>query len=260
MSERSFQQFQALPVAVMLFATVMAHAVTGQEPVSDLATVPIANSPTFEIAVFDPQSAGWNQLGAGDFERVNGDDQTLVFTGYEALGSGTPIGVTRTKKQYVNFEMVIDWMHLKPAGNSGVFAWVPAAALEGLPPNKLPNSGIEVQMLDHDYARQYRERSGKEPTWFTSNGDVFAVGKSSMKPFEPLSPNGSRSFPTQQTTHGSGQWNRYYIRGINGEIRLWVNGVEVSGGRDCSPSEGYLCLESEGSPIRFRNIWVRELP
>lgn len=50
------------------------------------------------------------------------------------------------------------------------------------------------------------------------------------------------------------------IRAINGEVRLWVNGEEVSGGDNCEPAEGYLCLESEGSPIRFRRMRLRELP
>ena len=59
---------------------------------------------------------------------------------------------------------------------------------------------------------------------------------------------------------GVGEWNHYYVRGINGEIRLWVNGEEVSGGANCEPHSGYLCLESEGSPVEFKNIRIRELP
>ena len=42
--------------------------------------------------------------------------------------------------------------------------------------------------------------------------------------------------------------------------RIWVNGEEVSGGNHIEPRIGYLCLESEGSPIDFRNIRLRELP
>ena len=41
---------------------------------------------------------------------------------------------------------------------------------------------------------------------------------------------------------------------------MWVNGEEVSGGSDCNPAEGHLCLEAEGSEIHFRNIRIRELP
>ncbi|MFG0263839.1 MAG: DUF1080 domain-containing protein [Rhodopirellula sp. JB055] len=233
----------------------------GDPSASDLhAEEPTQASSKVSVQIFDTNAPGWRQLSGDDFVRVNGDDQTLTWEGTEALGSGQPIGVTRTKFEVKNFELVIQWMHLKPAGNSGVFAWVPMSALTDLPPNRLPNTGIEVQMLDLDYGRKYTESTGKPPTWFTSHGDIFAVGKSSMQPFPPLSPDGHRSFPSAETTRPHGEWNQYYVRGINGEIRLWVNGVEVSGGRSCSPSEGYLCLESEGSPIRFREIWLRELP
>ena len=47
---------------------------------------------------------------------------------------------------------------------------------------------------------------------------------------------------------------------INGEVRLWVNGEEVSGGKGAQPASGFICLESEGSPIDFKNLRVRELP
>ena len=39
-----------------------------------------------------------------------------------------------------------------------------------------------------------------------------------------------------------------------------LNGEEVSGGTGCEPSTGYLALESEGSPIEFKGIRIRELP
>ena len=213
-----------------------------------------------ERAFIDGVGPGWETLDEDDFVRVNGDENTMTWSEGECLCSGTPIGVTRTVKKYKNFEMVIRWSHQKDAGNSGVFAWVPEAVLKDLPADKLPAGGIEIQMLDHGYARQYEESTGKKADWFSTNGDVFAVGSSKMKPFPPLSPNGKRSFPSKDLSKGVGQWNHYYIRGINGEIRLWVNGEEVSGGSECEPSEGYLCLEHEGSPIKFRNIRVRELP
>ena len=123
-----------------------------------------------------------------------------------------------------------EWRHLKSGGNSGIFVWAPEKALTGLKPNSLPPGGIEVQVLDHGYAEQYEKDTGKKPDWFTTHGDVFPVGSSQMKPFPPVSPDGSRSFPRKQLSKGVGEWNHYYVRGINGEIRLWVNGEEVSGG------------------------------
>jgi hypothetical protein len=59
---------------------------------------------------------------------------------------------------------------------------------------------------------------------------------------------------------GFGEWNHYYIRCVDGEVRLSVNGVEVSGGSGAVPATGYIALESEGSPIEFKNIRIKELP
>jgi hypothetical protein len=124
---------------------------------------------------------------------------------------------------------------------------------------RLPH-GIEVQVLDLGYAELYEEGGKRKADWFTSHGDVFPTGPATMKPFPPVAPTGMRSFPSKNLTKGLNQWNHYYVRAINGEVRLWVNGEEVSGGTDCRPANGYLCLESEGAPVEFRNVRIRVLP
>lgn len=211
-------------------------------------------------ARIDGNGQGWVALGEKDFTRANCDPETFTWKADGSLYcTGTPIGVLRSQKQYTNFEMVLQWKHLKSAGNSGVFVWAPEKPLMALKRDQLPH-GIEVQVLDHGYTQEYEKSSGKKATWFTTNGDVFPVGSSKMKPFAPVSPDGSRSFPRKNLSKGINEWNHYYIRAINGEIRLWVNGEEVSGGNHIEPRTGYLCLESEGSPIEFKNIRLRELP
>ena len=52
----------------------------------------------------------------------------------------------------------------------------------------------------------------------------------------------------------------YILRDKGSRYGTFVNGEQVSGGTGCEPSEGFLCLESEGSPIEFRNLRIRELP
>jgi len=210
-------------------------------------------------AFIDGTGPDWKTLGETDFAGVNGNQDTWTWKGDVLASTGVPIGVLRTRQIFTNFELVIEWRHLKPAGNSGVFAWVPDQALAQLKPGVLPQFGIEIQMLDHGYTAQYEQQSGKKADWFTTNGDVFAVGKSKLTPFEPRSPNGLRSFPRKALSRGVGEWNHYYVRAINGEVRLWVNGEEVSGGRDADPRIGFLCVEAEGSPVEFRNIRIREV-
>jgi hypothetical protein len=210
-------------------------------------------------ARIDGTGLGWVALGKNDFVNVNCDDSTWSFPEGEIHCTGSPVGVMRTVREYRNLELVVEWRHLKPAGNSGVFLWASEKNLASLKRGGLPE-GIEVQILDHGYAAAYRKSTGKEPDWFTTNGDVFPTGNAKMTPFPPVAPNSSRSFPRKNTTKGSPEWNHYYVRAINGEVRLWVNGEEVSGGTGCSPAAGFLCLESEGSPIEFRNLRIRELP
>lgn len=211
-------------------------------------------------AWIDGDGPGWKALGAEDFVMVNGADDTWTWNESGVRCSGQPVGVTRSVKPYRNFELVAEWRHLKPAGNSGIFIWAPEEALADLKPGQLPRGGIECQVLDHGYTEQYRSETGKPADWFTTHGDVFPVGTSRMKPFPPTSPDGSRSFPRKRLSKGVNEWNHYYIRAINGEVRLWVNGEEVSGGNGCEPAFGYLCLESEGSPVEFRHLRIRELP
>lgn len=212
-------------------------------------------------AFIDGTGKGWRALGQQDFTNVNCYADTWAFKEDGTITcTGQPVGVMRTTKVYTNLELVVQWRHLRSGGNSGVFVWASEKALTNLKPGQLPPGGIEVQILDHGYAEQYERDQKKKADWFTTNGDVFPVGASKMRPFPPLSPSGERSFPSKNLSKGVGEWNHYYVRCINGEVRLWVNGEEVSGGTECQPSFGYLCLESEGAPIEFRNLKIRELP
>ena len=210
-------------------------------------------------ACIDGQGPGFVALTENDFENVNCKPDTWTWKDGVAYCTGNPVGVIASKKTYTNFELVAEWCHRRNAGNSGIFVWASKESLDNLRAGKgsLPR-GIEVQVLDLGYTAEY-EKGGKKADWFTCHGDVFPVG-AQMKPFPPVSPNGERSFPTKQLSKGIDEWNHYYVRAINGEVRLWVNGEEVSGGTAAKPSTGYLCLESEGSPVEFRNLRLRELP
>ncbi len=215
--------------------------------------------PTPPRAVIDGTGPGWRDLTADDFTNANVDPETFTWKGNGFDCTGQPVGVIRSKKAFTNFELVARWRHLKDAGNSGIFLWGVEESINQLKRNQLPQ-GIEVQVLDTGYTAKYERETGKKADWFTTHGDVFPTGGSRMTPFPPVSPDGSRSFPRKQLSKPTGQWNHYYIRAINGEVRLWVNGEEVSGGKDCNPRTGLLCFESEGSPVEFRDLRIRELP
>ncbi len=253
-----------LCAVLSLAATLPSSSLGGEAPDQE--------PPPLQKAVITGE--GWTELTLSDFVNVNGDADTWSEDQGVIHCTGKPIGGARSRKTYTNFEMVVEWRHTKHAGNSGVFLWCPESAFTDLPPGTLPRSGIEVQVLDLGYEENW-EKSKKAPSnWFTSHGDVFRVGSWKMTAFTPRidyqrddgtpytvgKPNSPRSFPTKRLIRPAGKWNHYYIRAINGEVRLWVNGEEVNGGTRCAPATGYLALEAEGAPIDFRNLRLRPLP
>ena len=201
------RMFQRAIVAVLTLCVSVTFA---EEP----ATTP--------KAFVDGEGLGWRALGEKDFVNVNCDPGTWSWKDGLAQCTGKPVGVIRSTKEFTNLELVAQWRHLKSGGNSGIFLWATEEGMKDLKPNSLPSVGIEVQVLDHGYAEQYEKSTGKKPDWFTTHGDVFPVGKSTMNPFPPIAPKSQRSFPRKNLSKGIGEWNHYYVRAINGEVRLWL--------------------------------------
>ena len=84
---------------------------------------------------------------------------------------------------------------------------------------------------------------------YTEDGSTWTVRK----------PDGQRTFPAKRLTKPAGEWNHYRIVARDGEVVLWVNGEQVSRATDCEPRVGHLVLESEGAPVDFRGMRLREL-
>ncbi len=215
--------------------------------------------PLLIVNLLAAKDCDWVILGKDDFVQLNCDPETFQFRENNVIYcTGKPIGGIRTAKPYKNFELDVSWRHLKYAGNSGIFIWSPKSVLDKLPRNKLPQ-GIEIQVLDLGYEERWEKNKGKPSDWFTSHGDVFPVGVSKMTPFPPTAPNDRRSFPSKRLSKGVNEWNHYHISANDGVVRLSVNGEEVSGGKNCKPDFGYVVLESEGSPVEFKNLKIKEL-
>jgi hypothetical protein len=179
------------------------------------------------------------------WHNVNGAPDTWSVKDGVIHCTGRPVCALRTLKRYENFVMELEWRHLKPGGNAGIFIWASSLAAPGQPFLR----AVEVQVLDHAYGKS---------DWFTTHGDVFPIHGSRMKPFGRH--RGMRSFPSEERSKGSPEWNHYRIECNGGTLRLHVNGKEVSGGSDCNWRRGYIGLESEGSPVEFRKIRLKELP
>ena len=166
--------------------------------------------------------------------------------------SGHPIGVMRTEKQYENFLLHVEWMHTEPGGNSGMFLWSGPQANPGSP---FPN-GVEVQMLELEWPN-LNKRNGVTPPVAYVHGELFGVGKLKTTPDNPR---GERSTSIENRCKGRGEWNTYDVVAVDGVIKLSVNGKFVNGISHATQKKGYICMESEGAKIYFRNVRIMELP
>ena len=182
---------------------------------------------------------------------VNTSPDTWYVKDGLLICKGKPIGVMRSEKQYENFLLHVEWRHMEPGGNSGIFAWSDALPFG----NRLPK-GLEIQMLELDWVKLHT-RKGKVPPIAYVHGELFGAGGLKAKPDNPR---GSRSKSLENRCKGKGEWNVYDVVCVDGVVKLSVNGKFVNGISNVQWKKGYLCLESEGAEIHFRNLKIMELP
>lgn len=196
-----------------------------------------AAEPGFKPAFNGKDLSGWVAVNTASSTWTVQDDMLIC--------SGKPIGELRTERMYQNFVMELEWRHMVPRGNAGVFVWADDITARGVPFHR----GIEVQVLENAYGNTRSH---------TTHGDIFPIHGAKMTPVNGRG--GSRAFPTEERSNPSPGWNHYRITCQDGNISLAVNGKVVTRGTDCSPRKGYICLESEGGIVHYRNVKIKELP
>src|SRR4026208_2037487 len=111
---------------------------------------------------------------------INTAEDTWKYRDGMLICSGRPIGVMCSEKQYENFVLHIEWMHMEAGGNSGVFVWSNARPS---PSGRLPD-GVEVQMLELEWPN-LNTRNGVTPPVAYVHGEVWGVGGGHTTPRHP---------------------------------------------------------------------------
>jgi hypothetical protein len=169
---------------------------------------------------------------------VNCAPETWTVRDGMIICTGIPTGVLRTEKQYENYILELEWRHINKGGNAGLFIHSDPVTAVGQPFTR----SIELQIMDGNA------------------GDMFSIHGATMTPDKPHPKGWVRSFPSEDRMNPTGQWNHYRVESRDGTATLAVNGKVVTRGYHLNPRKGYICLESEGSEIHFRNIRICELP
>lgn len=141
--------------------------------------------------------------------------------------SGKPNGYFYTDKSYKNFVLRFEWRYPDKAGNSGLLVYIQ-------PPHKVFPKCIEVQGA------------------YGSHGMIFAIGGATGK----FTDNGAAR---KKALKGHKEWNLTEVTSMDGKLTARINGVLVSEGQADGPTSGPLGWQSEGAPIDFRNLEIKEL-
>ncbi len=149
---------------------------------------------------------------------------------------GDPYGYIRTKEAYDDFKLVVEWR------------W----------PEKPTNSGVLLRMEDDD---KVWPLCMEAQLMHRKAGDVVGMGCDFN---EDKSKEGSffRHAPRQHDSNEKepGGWNTYEIVCKGDTMELTVNGQLQNKATGVCVRRGFVGLQSEGSPIMFRNVTLTPLP
>ena len=151
--------------------------------------------------------------------------------------SGKPSGYLITeKKDFKDYVLTVEWRwHTGKAGNNGVL-------VHSSTPNALGVwcKSIEVQLANENA------------------GDFWVIGTELDVPNEDSRKKGRRHLNlTDDSEKALGQWNQMEITCKGNEIMVKVNGDLVNHATNVSETEGAVALQSEGTPIQYRNVKLK---
>jgi len=154
--------------------------------------------------------------------------------------SGVPKGYMRTVAAYGNYDLHVEWRWVEKPTNSGVL-------LHAQGKDKVWPRCIEAQLMN----KKAGDLVLMDGTGITIGGKKI---QDKSKEYIIL----DKKKPCNEKP--AGEWNSYDIHcGKDGCIRLCVNGEMQNEGFKATQRSGWIGLQSEGSPIEFRNIYIKLL-
>ncbi|TKJ38064.1 MAG: hypothetical protein CEE38_04710 [Planctomycetes bacterium B3_Pla] len=149
---------------------------------------------------------------------------------------GVPNGYMRTNAEYANYRLHLEWRWPEKPTNSGVL-------LHACGPDKVWPLTIECQL-----------KAGNAGDFVLIGGPGITVDGKDMQDTEKQFVVATKKAPSSEKP--AGQWNAYDIHCDGDVIRCYVNDVLQNEGTAATITSGWICLQSEGSPIEFRNIYI----
>jgi len=164
-------------------------------------------------------------------------DQTWSIGDGVLRCTGEPRGYMRTETPYADYHLHVEWRWPEKPGNNGVLVHMSGKDMVW------PHS-LECQLA-----------SGNAGDFWIIEGLEFAEHAKGGGRV-----NGRRTVKLHASSEKpAGEWNQYDILCKDNWVVVLVNGVLQNVATGCSERSGRICLQSEGAPIEFRNIWLEPL-
>lgn len=194
---------------------------------------PLDTVPAGALTLFSGQDLGaWELAPAGVAQR---NDVFAVREGV-LVCRGEPNCYLRTVKPYSDYVLHLEWR------------WDPKTSKTG-------NSGVLLGCTGED---RVWPRCVEAQLQHGQAGDFWNLGDTPIKT-DPARTNGKNTRKLVDAERPAGEWNEYEIAVRGGEIHLWINGQFVNHATAAGPLNGPIGLQSEGTEIHFRNIWLLPL-
>lgn len=166
-----------------------------------------------------------------------------VTDGKEIFIMGQPFGYMRTAKPYSNYRLHVEYVYPEMPGNSGIFINAQ------VPPDKRWPPCLENQ-LSANNAGDFLMVGGTDCNEITEEVRASARERGRSPSLK------KKEAPSEFIV---GDWNKVDIVCEGNNITTYVNGVLQNQCTGFTYDSGYICLQSEGTPIMFRNIWLTKL-
>ncbi len=157
---------------------------------------------------------------------------------------GEPLGYLVTQNEYTNYKLVVEWRWAPgtPAGNSGVLMRI-SGEPKGLP--KCFEAQLQHGNVGDIYGFHGNKVAGDSERFIERESDF--VGK--MTGVKKI----------QDAEYDAGEWNRYEIFLLKGNLTVYVNGQKVNEADGLEQIAGKIGFQSEGGEIQFRRISILPL-
>jgi hypothetical protein len=146
---------------------------------------------------------------------------------------GDPFGYMRTKNSYSDYKLHVEWRWPVEASNSGVF-------VHAQTPDTIWLKTIECQLA-----------AGNAGDFVCMNGSTMNERKGNSRMVKKMAASSEKVV---------GEWNTMEITCKANTIEVYVNGVLQNKATGISDTKGFICLQSEGKDVEFRNVFLTKLP